>query len=121
MIAEGFLGALRLIFTGDAQVYGAAFVSLWVSAAATLIATGLGLPLGFLLALRRFRGRGFVITLMNSLLALPTVVVGLFVYGLIRRGSFLGPLELLFSPGASDQDRVSAGQAGDRFPQEPGR
>jgi len=105
MIGESILGgglwrALALVFTGDAEVWGAAFVSLWVAGVSTLVASGLGLPLGFVIATTRFRGRELVLTLLNTLLALPTVVVGLFIYALIRRGSVLGPLDLLFSPGA---------------------
>ena len=100
MFAEGFAGALRLLFTGDAHVYGAAFTSVWIAATSTVVASAIGLPLGFTLAAARFRGRETVITILNTLLALPTVVVGLFVYGLIRRGSMLGPLDLLFTPGA---------------------
>jgi tungstate transport system permease protein len=100
ILIEGSWRALVLIFTGDPRVYEAAFVSLWVSCVATAIASVLGIPLGFAMAVGRFRGRELAITLLNTLLALPTVVVGLFVYALIRRGSFLGPLDLLFSPWA---------------------
>jgi tungstate transport system permease protein len=71
-----------------------------VAGASTCVASALGLPLAFLIAVKRFRGRSLVVTLLNTMLALPTVVVGLFVYSLIRRGSLLGPLDLLFSPGA---------------------
>lgn len=100
MVSEGFVGALELIFTGDARVYGAAFTSVWIAATSTIVASAVGLPLGYALAAARFRGRESLITVLNTLLALPTVVVGLFVYGLIRRGSILGPLDLLFTPGA---------------------
>lgn len=100
MMAEGFLGALRLVFTGDARVYSAAFTSVWIAATSTVLASAVGLPLGFALATARFRGRETVITVLNTLFALPTVVVGLFVYGLIRRGAVLGPLDLLFTPSA---------------------
>jgi len=106
MIVEGFLGALRLLFTGDARVWSAAFTSVWIAAASTAVASGVGLPLGFALAATRFRGRETVITILNTLLALPTVVVGLFVYGLVRRGSLLGPLGLLFTPGAMMMGQV---------------
>lgn len=100
ILTGGLLKALSLIFSGDGEVYSAAFVSLWVAGVSTCAASALGLPLGFLIAVKRFRGRGLVVTLLNTLLALPTVVVGLFVYSLLRRGSLLGPLDLLFSPGA---------------------
>ncbi len=100
ILAGGLWRALGLVFSGDAEVYSAAFLSLWVAGTSTCIASALGLPLAFLIAVKRFRGRGLVVTLLNTMLALPTVVVGLFVYSLIRRGSLLGPLDLLFSPGA---------------------
>ena len=100
MLVGGLWKALGLIFTGDGEVYSAAFVSVSVAAVSTAIATAVGLPLAFLIAVRRFRGREFLMTLLNSLLALPTVVVGLFVYSLLRRGSLLGGLDLLFSPWA---------------------
>jgi len=100
ILLEGLWRAAQLIFTGDPRVYEAAFVSLWVAGVATIIASAIGLPLGFLVAIKRFRGRDAVLTLLNTLLALPTVVVGLFVYALIRRGEILGRFDLLFSPGA---------------------
>lgn len=100
ILVDGLYKALQLIFSGDARVYEAAFVSLWVACVATVIASAIGLPLGFVVAVKRFRGRDTVITLLNTLLALPTVVVGLFVYAMIRRGEMLGRLDLLFSPSA---------------------
>ena len=100
MLLEGLWEALRLILSGDKRVLSAAFVSIWVATTSTAVASAAGLQLGFLLAVSRFRGRGIVVTVLNAMLALPTVVVGLFVYSLVRRGSLLGPLGLLFSPGA---------------------
>ena len=100
IIVGGLWRALGLIFSGDARVYEAAWLSVWVAGVSTCISSAVGLPLGFLIAVRRFRGRGLVITILNTLLALPTVVVGLFVYSALRRGSLLGPLDLLFSPAA---------------------
>lgn len=100
IVLGGLSGALRLFMKGDPRVYSAAFVSLWVAGVSTLIAASLGLPAGVILALGRFRGRQCVIAVFNTLLALPTVVIGLFVYAFIRRGSLLGPLDLLYSPAA---------------------
>jgi tungstate transport system permease protein len=100
MLTGSVWRALWMIFSGDARVYAAVWVSIWVAGVSTVIASGVGLPLGFLLAMKRFRGKGFVLTALNALLALPTVVVGLFVYAFIRRGSLLGPLDLLFTPAA---------------------
>jgi tungstate transport system permease protein len=94
---NALVNAVKLIFSGDAQVYSAVFVSLQVTVAATVICTVLGVPLGFVVATTRFRGRQLVITLLNTLMALPTVVVGLLVYAFIARQSLLGPMGLLFS------------------------
>lgn len=96
-IFEALVSAFKLIFTGSLKVYSAVGISLQVSCVAILIASALGLPLGFLIATRRFRGRQLVITLLNTLMAVPTVVVGLLVYAFITRQSFLGPLDLLFT------------------------
>lgn len=99
-LADGFAEALRLIARMDPEVWGITLVSLKVSAASTLIATILGVPIGFSVASREFRGKGFVITVLNTLLALPTVVVGLSVYAFLSRRGPLGSLGLLFTPAA---------------------
>jgi tungstate transport system permease protein len=99
-IADGLSQAASLIAAGDASVLSAVSVSLQVSAVAILVATALGVPLGYALATTRFPGRSLVTTLLNTLMALPTVVAGLLVYTLLARGSVLGPLDLLFSRAA---------------------
>jgi tungstate transport system permease protein len=76
------------------------FLSLEVSLAATLVACALGLPLGGLVAIGRFRGRRPAIVALNALLGLPSVVVGLAVYLLLSRAGPLGPLGILFTPAA---------------------
>jgi tungstate transport system permease protein len=68
-----------------------------VSATACVIACGLGLVLGAWLGVARFAGRGMVLTLLNTLLAVPSVVVGLVVYLLLSRSGPLGYLGWLFS------------------------
>ncbi len=100
ILIDGLQRALNLILSGDARVLEAVLVSVWTAGTATIAASLLGLPLAFLITLKRFRGRELVITLLHTLLALPTVVVGLFIYGLISRGALFGPLDLLFSPWA---------------------
>lgn len=99
-LADGFAEALRLIVRMDPEVWDITMVSLKVSAASTLIATILGVPLGFSVASREFRGKGCVITVLNTLLALPTVVVGLSVYAFLSCRGPLGTLGLLFTPAA---------------------
>ena len=94
---ESIVNAFKLIFSGDAQVYSAVSVSLQVSCTSAVLCTIVGVPAGFALAVGRFRGRQLVITLLNTLMALPTVVVGLFIYAFITRRSIIGPLDLLFT------------------------
>ena len=96
-LVEATRGALKLIFSGEAELWAAVSVSLQVAVAATMFCTLLGVPLGFVIATGRFRGRGILLTLLNTLMAMPTVVVGLFVYAFLTRQSLLGPLELLFT------------------------
>jgi tungstate transport system permease protein len=75
-------------------------VSLKVSCSAVLLATIVGIPLSFLIALNEFKGKRTLITLVNTMMALPTVVVGLFVFSAISRQGPLGVLGLLFTPTA---------------------
>ena len=96
-ISEAFLTALRLIASFDRDVYEVVFLSLKVSLISTLLSSFAGIPLGFLIAAYEFRGRNSVITVFNTLMALPTVVVGLFVYSLISRKGPLGILGLLYT------------------------
>ncbi|MFH1532429.1 MAG: ABC transporter permease [Pseudomonadota bacterium] len=89
--------ALQKIFSGAPEVVSAVSVSLQVSGAAIVICAILGIPAGLFLATTQFPGRRLLITLIHTLMALPTVVVGLFVYAFLTRRSVLGPLDLLFT------------------------
>lgn len=82
------------------EIAPAVLVSLTVSFTATVLCAGSGIPLGCVLSISRFRGKAFLLNLLSTLQALPTVVVGLLVYALIRREGVLGNLGLLFTPGA---------------------
>ena len=99
-ITEGFNRAFFLILSLDREVFAITFLSLSVSTVATLLASVVGVPLGFTVGAGRFPGRHMVITLFNTLLSLPTVVVGLFVFSLISRQGPFGFLGLLFTPAA---------------------
>jgi len=99
-ILEGFRQAFYLIFSFDREVFSAVLVSLRVSCTAIVFATIVGLPLGFWVAVKDFRGKRFITTVLNTLMALPTVVVGLTVYSFISRRGPLGSLNLLFTPHA---------------------
>ena len=89
--------ALALITAFDALLAGIVLRSLAVSALACLLASSAGLLLGAWLGVARFRGRGAVLALLNTALALPSVVVGLVVYLLLSRSGPLGFLGWLFS------------------------
>jgi tungstate transport system permease protein len=89
--------AFSLIAAFDPLLGSIVLRSLAVSACACLLACGAGLVLGAWLGVARFRGRGALLTLLNTLLALPSVVVGLVVYLLLSRSGPLGFLGWLFS------------------------
>src|SRR6266545_7008867 len=96
-LAEGFRRAVALLFSGDAEVYGIAVLTLKIGFLATLVACALGLPAGFLLATRPFWGRRAALTVVNTALAFPTVVVGLLLYGVLSRRGPLGGLGWLYT------------------------
>ena len=89
--------ALNLIVSLDSNLVAIVARSLWVSAWATLFACGLGLVLGAALGVTRFAGRNAVLAVLNTFLAVPSVVVGLVVYLLLSRTGPLGFLGWLFS------------------------
>jgi tungstate transport system permease protein len=94
---DSVLAALTLISSLDPALWAIVLRSLAVSALACLVAYGLGVLLGAWLAVARFAGRGAVLLVLNTLLALPSVVVGLLVYLLLSRTGPLGFLGWLFS------------------------
>jgi len=96
-IAESVATALQLIISLDRGLLTIVGRSLSVSAMACLIACGLGLVLGAWLGVARFAGRTWVLTLLNTFLAVPSVVIGLLVYLLLSRSGPLGFLGWLFS------------------------
>jgi tungstate transport system permease protein len=97
-LLEAIAGAFRLILSLDTEVVTITLLSLRVAVTATIIAAILGIPLAYFVATREFRGKGTVLTLFNTLMALPTVVVGLFCYSFLSRKGPLGFLDLLFTP-----------------------
>ncbi len=100
MLVNGLQSAFFLILRGDAELWGIVLLSLRCTFLACSGAALLGIPLALLLTNRNFFGKRFVILLLNSLQALPTVVVGLFLYVFISRRGIFGPLDLLYSPTA---------------------
>ncbi len=97
LLFDSFISAILLVISLDTEMVSIVAVSLKVSCASTLLAGLVGVPAGFMLAFGSFRGKPMVITILNTLLALPTVVVGLFVYAFITRRGIFGPLDLLYT------------------------
>ena len=97
---ESLQAAGALITQADARLWQVVFLSLSVSGAASALAAVLGLVGGAWLAVSRFPGQRLLLLVLNTLLALPPVVVGLTVYLLLSRSGPLGPYGLLFTPGA---------------------
>ena len=95
-----FVLAWQLLTSGDAYVVDIVLRSLAISGTALLLAVIIGLPIGIALALSRFRVRTPLVALINTGLAFPPVVVGLTVFLLLSRAGPLGPLGLLYTPGA---------------------
>jgi tungstate transport system permease protein len=99
-LGRAFFVALDLVANFDSELASIVLLSLRVSLSATLLAFVIGAPLGAALAVSRFWGKGGVLVVVNAMLGLPPVVVGLIVYLLVSRSGPLGPLGLLFTPGA---------------------
>ena len=97
-IIEGFVQAVNLIVTLNPDILQIAALSLYISLCATLIAAVITIPLGGLIHFREFRGKQALITLIETLYSVPTVIVGLLVYFLISKSGPLGFLGLLYSP-----------------------
>lgn len=99
-IGESFATALSLILSLDGEVFNAVATSVRVALWATLLASLAGVPAGIVIAVGKFPGRRLAIMLLNTLMALPTVVVGLIFYGILSHQGPLGRFELLFTPTA---------------------
>jgi tungstate transport system permease protein len=99
-ISGAFGAAVAMLAALDPRLLQIIGLSLQVSLSAVVLATLIGLPVGAIIALTRFRGRAGVVALLNGLMGLPPVVVGLVVYLLLSRAGPLGTLGLLFTPTA---------------------
>jgi tungstate transport system permease protein len=100
LIIEGIKQAFILLFTLDPEVLNITFLSLKVSGSATLISLFVGISVGTLVALTQFPGKNIVVSLINTGMGLPPVVVGLFVTIFLWRSGPLGFLGLLYTPTA---------------------
>ncbi len=98
LIYEGIKEALNLLFRGDTEVLKITLLSLAISGSATLIALIIGIPLGAVLGLNRFPGRRFVVSLVNTGMGAPPVVVGLIVAVFLWRSGPFGIFRLIYTP-----------------------
>jgi tungstate transport system permease protein len=97
---DGLLQAFRLMLRGDAEVWRITLLSLQISGTATLLSLVLGVPLGTFLALARFPGQRLLVSVINTGMGLPPVVVGLALSILLWRSGPLGFLQLIYTPTA---------------------
>ncbi len=100
IIVEGIKQAFILLFTLDREVLGITWLSLKISGTATLLSMFIGVSVGTAVALSQFPGRRLVVSLINTGMGLPPVVVGLFVTISLWRHGPLGFLEILYTPTA---------------------
>ena len=99
-VLGGIAKAFELIVTGDPELYGIVSRSLIFSGTAVILAILWGIPLSMLIALKDFRGKTVIKTVLNTLIGLPTVVLGLLLFLILSRGGPLGFLGLLYTPAA---------------------
>ena len=97
-IASGFAQAVNLIVTLNPEVMQIALLSLYISFSATILAACISIPLGGLIHFHEFHGKAALLTIIQTLYSVPTVVVGLLIYLFISRSGPLGFLGLLFTP-----------------------
>jgi tungstate transport system permease protein len=100
LVIEAFREAWRLLLTGEDAVWEITARTIMVSGSATLIAGGVGLPVGLWLASSRFRGQRLMISMANAGIGLPPVIAGLVISILLWRSGPLGGLGLIYTPSA---------------------
>ncbi|MFK2823925.1 ABC transporter permease [Arcobacter sp. YIC-80] len=105
LFTDGFNEAIELLVSGNESVYSAIITTITVSSWSLFISLLIGLPLGFALGYYNFPGKPVVRTIVDTLLALPTVVIGLVAYTMLSRVGPFGQYDLLFS-----QEAIILGQ-----------
>jgi tungstate transport system permease protein len=97
IFADAIVQAFRLLFSGASDLWGIIGLSLQVSGTATVVGMVFGLPAGFLLGTKRFHGKSWALTLVNTGMAFPPVVIGLIVFMLLTREGLFGGLGLIYT------------------------
>lgn len=96
-LLQGFLQAFHLLFSGNAETYSAVWATVRVSSYSIICSLLIGIPLGFCLGHFDFKWKRSVRTIVDTLMALPTVFVGLLVYAFLTNRGVLGGFGLLFT------------------------
>lgn len=97
LLWDGLRRGVELILGGDPDVVDITALSLRIAVTSTLLACLVGVPVGFVVGTTRFFGRRAALTVLNTMLAFPTVVVGVIIWGLLARRGPFGGLELLYT------------------------
>ena len=100
LFSESLQTAFYLIVSGNSDLFEIIMLSIKVSLTSLLGCIVIGLPLGAFLAIRRFRLRSIILSILNALMGMPPVVVGLIVYFIFASGGPLGVFQLLYTPTA---------------------
>ena len=99
-ILDIFINSLLLIIRLDRDLWDIILLSLYVSFIALIIGSIIGIFFGFILALKKFLLKNFILIIINALMGIPPVVVGLIVFFLFSNEGIFGVLELLYTPKA---------------------
>ncbi|MFQ5550976.1 MAG: ABC transporter permease [Gemmatimonadales bacterium] len=94
---DGLRRGAVLLFQGDAEIFGITFFTMRIAVASTILSCAVGIPRGFVIGTNTFWGKRVALTLINTTLAFPTVVVGLVIWGLLSRSGPLGGAGLLYT------------------------
>jgi len=95
--SASLVAAVKLIFAFDPEIYRIMWTSVRISISSALLASFIGIPLGALITIYEFHGKKFLQVMLNSLMALPTVTIGLIFYGLLSRNGPMGDYGLLYT------------------------
>ncbi len=99
-LLESFLSAAGLVLALDASVLAVVWTSISISLLAVVLASLFSIPMALVVALNQFRGKNLLLQSLSTLVAMPTVVVGLLLYGILSRQGPLGDMGLLYTPTA---------------------
>jgi|TARA_B100000929_G_scaffold286998_1_gene272991 tungstate transport system permease protein len=94
---DAIISSFNLIFNLDASLFNVVITSLKVSFSSIIIASLIAIPIGIIVTLNKFIGKKILMIILNTLMALPTVVIGIILYGILNRRGLLGGIDLLYT------------------------